>query len=95
MEHKILSLCAQILATKDDDAIRPMLVVLQDELHQFIERPRVRLAEFPIVMEPSVGNGLASPGFQHQKTRRRKTTPSPPRLISTQAYEQKVKTLSS
>ena len=79
MEHKILSLCAQILATNDDDAIRPMLVVLQDELHQFIERLRVRLAEFPIC-DGTIGRkwacvtGLSTPENAPQKNHPLPTT---------------------
>jgi hypothetical protein len=61
MEDTILTLCGRMLAAKDDDEIRPMIVELRDELHQYIEHLRIRLAEYPIVIERRVGNGLSSP----------------------------------
>jgi hypothetical protein len=37
MVDKIRSLCAQILATLDDDEVGPILIELRDALHQHIE----------------------------------------------------------
>jgi hypothetical protein len=61
MEDTILTLCGRMLAAKDHDEIGPMIVELRDELHQYIEYLRIRLAEYPIVIERRVGNGPPSP----------------------------------
>ena len=60
MEQTILTLYAQILATKDDGQIRPIIVELWNELRHYIEHLRIRLAEYPIVIERRVGNGFSS-----------------------------------
>ena len=50
MEDKIRSLCARIIATKDDD-LRSITVELRGALHQHIEELRARFADYPIVIE--------------------------------------------
>lgn len=45
MEDKIRSLCAQILAGKDE--LTP-IVELRDALHQHIQKLRAKLSEYPV-----------------------------------------------
>jgi len=58
VEDKIRRLSAQLLAVEEDEQLRPILVELREALHQHIERLRARLANYPIVVERRVRNGL-------------------------------------
>jgi hypothetical protein len=58
VEDKIRKLSAQLLATEEDEELRPMLVELREALHQHIERLRARLSNYPIVVERRVRNGI-------------------------------------
>jgi hypothetical protein len=58
VEDKIRSLSAQLLAVEEDEQLRPILVELREALHQHIQRLRTRLADYPIVVERRVRNGL-------------------------------------
>jgi len=51
VEDKIRSLSAQLLAVEEDKELSPMLAELRDALRQHIERLRVRLSGYPIVVE--------------------------------------------
>jgi hypothetical protein len=51
IEDRIRSLCQQLRVAKDDDEAVPILIELRDALHRYIERLRVRLAEYPTVAE--------------------------------------------
>jgi len=75
MEDKIRSLCTQILATKDDDKLRPILVELRDALHQHIQRLRGRLREYPIVLETATG--YATPENEVETSSSTTTTAKP------------------
>jgi hypothetical protein len=63
VEDKIRKLSAQLLAAQEDAELRPMLVELREALHQHIERLRARLADYPIVMERRVRNGISPSGI--------------------------------
>jgi hypothetical protein len=58
VEDKIRKLSAQLLAAEEDEELRPMLVELREALHQHIERLRARFADYPIVVERRVRNGI-------------------------------------
>jgi hypothetical protein len=58
VEDKIRSLSAQLLAVEEDKELRPMLAELRDALRQHIERLRVRLSNYPIVVERRDRNGI-------------------------------------
>jgi hypothetical protein len=51
MEDRIRKLCSQILATKKDEEIEPLLVELRGALRQHIERLRRRLVSYPFLVE--------------------------------------------
>jgi len=63
VEDKIRKLSAQLLAAEVDEELRPMLVELREALHQHIERLRARLADYPIVVERRVRNGIPPAGI--------------------------------
>ncbi len=51
MEDRIRKLCSQILATKKDEEIEPLLVELRRALRLHIERLRRRLGSYPFLVE--------------------------------------------
>jgi hypothetical protein len=51
MEDRIRNLCSQLLATKKDEEIEPLLVELREALRQHIERLRRRLGSYPFLVE--------------------------------------------
>jgi hypothetical protein len=61
VEDKIRKLCAQVLATEDEDELRPMLVELQNALRQHIQHLRGRFANYPFLVERRVRNGILPP----------------------------------
>jgi len=63
VEDRIRRLSAQLLAAEEDEELRPMLVELREALHQHIERLRARLANYPIVIERRVRNGIPPSGI--------------------------------
>ena len=63
VEDKIRKLSARLLAAEEDEELRPMLVELREALHQHIERLRARLADYPIVVERRVRNGIPPSGI--------------------------------
>jgi len=62
MEDKIRRLCMQVLATDEDDELRPMLAELRNTLRQHIEHLRAGLANYPFVIERRVRNGISPSG---------------------------------
>lgn len=63
VEDKIRKLSAKLLAAEEDEELRSMLVELREALHQHIERLRARLADYPIVVERRVRNGIPPSGM--------------------------------
>ena len=55
-EDRIRELCAQLFATKDDQANAELLVKLRDALHRHIEQLRARVAEYPVVLRRRAHN---------------------------------------
>lgn len=51
MEDRIRRLCSELLAKKDDEEIRPILIELRDALHLHIERMRERFRSYPFLVE--------------------------------------------
>jgi hypothetical protein len=56
MEDYIRTLCTRLLATTDDQEVRPILLELGDALHQHIESLRERLADYPFIPERRVNS---------------------------------------
>jgi hypothetical protein len=73
MEDKIRRLCAELLAKKDDEDVRPLLVELRDALRQHIERMRERFGAYPFLVErrtrndPSLANRQAQEENQPER----------------------------
>jgi hypothetical protein len=63
VEDKIRRLSEQILAAEEDKELGPMLVELREALHQYIQRLRTRLADYQIVVERRVRNGIPPSGI--------------------------------
>ncbi len=63
VEDKIRKLSEQLLAAEEDKELEPMLVELREALHQYIQRLRTRLANYPIVIERRVRNGIPPSGI--------------------------------
>ena len=61
VEDKIRKLCAQVLATEDEDELRPMLVELQNALRQHIQHLRGRFANYPFLVERRVRDVILPP----------------------------------
>ena len=61
VEDKIRKLCAQVLATEDEDELRPMLVELQNALRQHIQHLRGRFANSPFLVERRVRDVILPP----------------------------------
>ena len=76
VEDKIRKLSAQLLAAEEDEELRPMLVELREALHQHIERLRARLANYPIVIERRVRNGIPPPGVTTSQNAADKSRPA-------------------
>ncbi|HEY3974948.1 MAG TPA: hypothetical protein VGM18_18220 [Candidatus Sulfotelmatobacter sp.] len=58
MEDKIRKLCAELLATTEDEEVRPILVELRDALHEHVERLRERFASYPFFVERRTGDHI-------------------------------------
>jgi len=63
VEDKIRRLSEQLLAAEEDKEFGPMLVELREALHQYIQRLRTRLADYPIIVERRVRNGIPPSGM--------------------------------
>jgi len=61
VEDKIRKLCAQVLATEDEDELRSMLVELQNALRQHIQHLRGRFANYPFLVERRVRDVILPP----------------------------------
>ena len=61
VEDKIRELCAQVLATEDEDELRAMLIELRNALRQHIEHLRCRFANYPFLVERRVRDVILPP----------------------------------
>ena len=61
VEDKIRELCAQVLATEDEDELRAMLIELRNALRQHIQHLRGRFANYPFVVERRVREVILPP----------------------------------
>jgi two-component system chemotaxis response regulator CheY len=57
-EDKIQELCAELFAMGDDKGHESIFLALRDALHQHIEHLRARVAEYPVVVERRIRNGV-------------------------------------
>jgi hypothetical protein len=51
IEDRVRSLCGQLVDAKDDADVRPIVRELREVLRQHIKRLRVRLADYPRLVE--------------------------------------------
>jgi hypothetical protein len=58
VEDKIRRLCTDLTVAKDDTEVRAILAELQEALHQYIERLRSRLPNYPIAVERRARNEI-------------------------------------
>jgi len=58
VEDKIRRLCTDLTVAKDDTEVRAILAELQDALHQYIERLRSRLPNYPIIVDRRARNAI-------------------------------------
>jgi hypothetical protein len=58
VEDKIRRLCTDLTVAKDDAEVRAILTELQDALHQYVERLRSRLPNYPIIVERRARNEI-------------------------------------
>jgi hypothetical protein len=58
VEDKIRRLCTDLTVAKDDTEVRAILAELQEALHQYIERLRSRLPNYPITVERRARNEI-------------------------------------
>jgi len=58
VEDKIRRLCADLTVAKGDAEVRAILAELQNALHQYIERLRSRLPNYPIIVERRARNEI-------------------------------------
>jgi len=61
VEDKIRELCAQVLATEDEDELRAMLIELRNALRQHIQHLRSRFANYPFLVERRVRDVILPP----------------------------------
>jgi hypothetical protein len=57
VEDRVRKLCSQLLDSKDDSEIKPIVVELREVLHQHIKSLRVHLSDYPRVIERRSRNG--------------------------------------
>lgn len=69
MEDRIRRLCSELLAKKDDEELRPILVELRDALHLHIERMRERFCSYPYLVERRAQNDRPLLGKQEDEDR--------------------------
>lgn len=62
IEDKIRKLSKQLVAASEQETAGPILVELRDALHQYIERLRVRFADYPFIVERRARNDNLPPG---------------------------------
>ena len=58
VEDKIRRLCTDLTVAKDDAEAGAILTELQEALHQYIERLRSRLPNYPIIVERRARNEI-------------------------------------
>ena len=51
MEDRIRRLCSELLVTKGDEEVRPIIAELRTALHLHIERIRERFGAYPFLVE--------------------------------------------
>ena len=61
VEDKIRTLCAQVLATDDEDELGQTLVELRSALRQHIENLRAGFANYPFIVERRTRNEILPP----------------------------------
>jgi hypothetical protein len=76
VEDKIRRLSQQLLAAEKDKELRPMVVELREALHQHIQRLRARFADYPIVIERRVRDGIPPSGIATSRNAANKNHPT-------------------
>ena len=76
MEDRIRRLCSELLATADDEELRPILVELREALHQHIGRLRERFGSYPFLVERRTRNDTSRAKNQEQESPGKQTGPT-------------------
>jgi hypothetical protein len=76
MEDRIGRLCAQLLATRDDEELKPILVELREALHLHIERLRERFGAYPFLVERRARNDIPPLNKQDQEDTLKEARPT-------------------
>ena len=75
MEDRIRRLCSELLVTKSDEEIRPIIVALREALRLHIEHIRERYAAYPFIVERRDRDDTSPVREQHQEDTAKKPSP--------------------
>jgi hypothetical protein len=75
MEDRIRTLCAELLVTKGDEEVRPIIVALRDALRLHVEHMRERFCAYPYLVERRARNDTSPVNEQHQEDTATKPSP--------------------
>ncbi len=76
MEDRIGRLCSELLVTKGDEEVRPIIVALRDALRLHVEHMRKRFGAYPFLVERRARNDSSPVKEQHQEDTATATKPS-------------------
>ena len=75
MEDRIRKLCSELLVTKGDEEVRPIVVALRDALRLHVERLRERFCSYPFLVERRARNDNSPVNEQHPQVTATKPSP--------------------
>jgi hypothetical protein len=67
LEDRIRRLCSELLVTKSDEEVRPLIVALREALRLHIEHIRERFAAYPFLVERRARDDTSPVKEQHQE----------------------------
>jgi hypothetical protein len=75
MEDRIRRLCSELLVTKGDEEVRPIIVALRDALRLHVEHMRERFCAYPYLVERRARNDTSPVNEQQQEDTATKPSP--------------------
>ena len=75
MEDRIRRLCSELLVTKGDEEVRPIIVALRDALRLHVEHMRERFCAYPFLVERRARNDTPSVNEKDQEDTAKKPNP--------------------
>ena len=75
IDDRIRRLCSELLVTKGDEEVRPIIVALREALRQHVERMRERFGAYPFLVERRARNDTSPLKEQHQEGTAAKPSP--------------------